>query len=219
MKKIYAFAALFIICSLVITVFSACNKNNTEPVSTTVTTEQSIQFSTNVDGTAYSQGDDGYKYVITTTVKISEEKITQSNVTGHTVITLPPLEQTTKVNKITTKENISEKSNVSKQNISNETIKEESKGISVLFKSDGVSKGSSATISVIGEAGKTYSIDFYKNANTISDANGLGDMKADENGMVIWTFEIENDCEAGNRKIIIKEKGSDNFVQTSINIK
>ena len=44
-------------------------------------------------------------------------------------------------------------------------------------------------------------------------------MKADSNGMVIWTFEIDDDCESGSRKVIIKEKGSDNFVQTSINIK
>ncbi len=217
MKKIYALAALFIICSSVIAVFSACEKNNTEIPSSFDTTGQTVPFSTDVNGTAYSQGDDGYKYVINTTVKPKEETNPDA-VTGHTVITLPPIEQTTKLNK-TTKVASSEKTTTAKQNTSNETVKEESKGISVLFKSDNVSKGSSATISVIGEAGKTYSIDFYKNTNTISEANGLGDMKADENGMIIWTFEIESDCESGNRKVIIKETGSDNFVQTSINIK
>lgn len=216
MKKIYAVAALFIAGCSVVTVLTACNKNDISASSTSCTTEKPVEFSTDVDGTAYSQGDDGYKYVITTA---TEETTKQNVVEGHSFTHPAPVEQTTKETKTTVKSTVAEKATTTKSNVSNETVKNESKGVSVLFKSDGVYKGSTATISVIGEAGKTYSIDFYKNANTVSHAHGLSDLKADENGMAIWTFEIENDCESGNRKIIIREKGSDNFVQTSINVK
>ncbi len=210
MKKLYTAAALFIAGCSVITVFSACNKNNTD-ISSSDAPEKTVEFSTDVYGTAYSLGDDGYKYVITT------NQVTESQ--NHS-FTLPlSADNTTKQNATKVKPNVTEKVTTTKSNISKETVRNESKGISVLFKSDGVAKGSTATISVIGEAGKTYSIDFYKNANTLSEVHGLSDMKADSNGMVIWTFEIEGDCESGNRKVVIKEKGSDNFVQTSINIK
>lgn len=219
MKKIYAAAALFIAGCSVAAVLTACNKNNIAASTALSTTEKSVAFSTDDNGIAYSQGDDGYNYVITTANQSFEEKTSKNNVAEHSFTHPALIEKTTKQNKTTVKATAAEKETSTKANISKETVKNESKGISVLFKSDGVAKGSTATISVIGEAGKTYSIDFYKNANKLSEVHGLSDMKADSNGMVIWTFEIEGDCESGNRKVIIKEKGSDNFVQTSINIK
>ena len=218
MKKIYAAAALFIVGCSVVTVLSSCNKNTLAESTSSNTTEKQLVFSTDVDGTAYSQGDDGYKYVVTPG-QPSEENTTGNITASHSFTHPPIIEQTTNRNKTTVKATVTEKTSSTKLNISNETVKNEANGILVLFKSDGVSKGSTATISVIGEAGKTYSIDFYKNANTVSQAHGLGNMKADENGMAIWTFEIESDCESGNRKVIIRETGSDKFVQTSINIK
>lgn len=217
MKKIYAAAALFIAGCSVITVFTACNKNNTD-ISSTDAPEKPIEFSTDEYGTAYSVGDDGYKYVIETN-QANAESTTKNSITGHSFTFPPSVDDTTRQNTTKVKPGVTEKVTTTKSVISKETVKNESKGISVLFKSDGVSKGSTATISVIGEAGKTYSIEFYKNASVLSDTHGLGDIKADANGMAIWTFEIEGDCESGNRKVIIKEKGSDNFVQTSINIR
>ena len=218
MKKIYAAAALLVAGCSVITVFTACNKNNTD-ISPSGAPEKPVEFSTDEYGTAYSIGDDGYKYVIETN-QASEESTGKNINTGHSFTFPPAVDDTTKQKTTNTDSDVTKKETTTiKSNISKETVKNESKGISVLFKSDGVPKGSTATISVIGEAGKTYSIEFYKNSSALSDAHGLGDMKADSNGMVIWTFEIEDDCESGSRKVIIKEKGSDNFVQTSINIK
>ncbi len=219
MKKIYTAAAVFIAVSSLITVFSACQKKVEEE--TTTLSVPTYAFSTNVDGTAYSLGDDGYKYVINTQTQADiKEKTTQNQTPGHTVMTLTTVAITTGNNKKNeANENKTEKATAEKNNISNETVKNESKGINVLIKSDAVPRGSSATVTIMGEAGKTYSIEFYKNGNTVSTANGLSNIKADENGMATWTFEVESDCESGNRKVIIKEKGSDNFVQTSINIK
>ena len=96
MKKIYAVAALFIAGCSVVTVLTACNKNDISASSTSGTTEKSVEFSTDVDGTAYSQGDDGYKYVITTA---SEETTINNIVSGHSYTHPAPVEQTTKENK------------------------------------------------------------------------------------------------------------------------
>ncbi len=106
-----------------------------------------------------------------------------------------------------------------KKPVSNEIINEESKGINVVFKNESVEKGNSASIMIQGTPGKKYSIDFYITASDIADYSSLADQTADENGFVTWTFNVPSSCESGNRKIIIKESGSDNYVQTSINIK
>lgn len=106
-----------------------------------------------------------------------------------------------------------------KKPASNEIIKEESKGINIVFKSESVEKNNTASIMIQGTPGKKYSIDFYVTASDIADYSALADQTADENGFVTWTFNVPTSCESGNRKIVIRESGSDNYVQTSINIK
>ncbi len=105
-----------------------------------------------------------------------------------------------------------------KSNSSNETIDDISKGISVLTKTTPVSIGNSAMIMIQGTPGKKYSIDFYETAVKKANYSELADKTADENGFVTWVFEITDSCETGNRKIVVSEKNSDNYLQTSITI-
>ena len=96
------------------------------------------------------------------------------------------------------------------------TVPEKSNGLSILFKSDNVSKGGDAAITVNGEKGKEYSIEVYRNGNDETlTSDTLKPVKADENGFASWTFSTSS-CDKGYRKIIIREKNSDKYIQTSI---
>ncbi|MBQ8014622.1 MAG: hypothetical protein IJ264_00365, partial [Clostridia bacterium] len=99
---------------------------------------------------------------------------------------------------------------------STEVIPEKSNGISLMTKTTPVVIGNSAVIMVQGTAGKKYTIDFYKSADKTADYDGLETKTADSNGFVTWTFVIDDSCDRGNRKIVIKEKNSSNYLQTSI---
>lgn len=99
-----------------------------------------------------------------------------------------------------------------------EKIEEKENGVSVMAKSSSAFIGNSATVMIQGEAGKQYTLEFYEAPNKKADYEGLGTKKADENGIVSWTFEIGDSCKKGNRKVYIKEKNSDNYAQTSITI-
>lgn len=111
-----------------------------------------------------------------------------------------------------------EKTSAKNSSSSYEDIPEISNGITVVTKTTPIIIGNSATVMIQGTAGKKYSIDFYETSSKIADYDGLEDKTADSDGFVTWTFEIKNSCEAGNRKIVIKEKNSGNYAQTSITI-
>ncbi len=100
----------------------------------------------------------------------------------------------------------------------NEEISEIRNGISIVTKTTPVIVGNSATVMIQGTPGKKYSFDFYETSSKAADYDGLEDKTADSNGFVTWSFEIKNTCPAGNKKIVIKELGSDKFIQTSITV-
>ncbi len=106
-----------------------------------------------------------------------------------------------------------------KKTVSDEKINDESNGISIVFKTASVEKGSAASVMIQGEPGKKYSIDFYTSPTDTANLSALGSQTADENGFVTWTFNIPMSCESGNRKIVIRENNSDKYAQTLINIK
>ncbi len=106
-----------------------------------------------------------------------------------------------------------------KKAVSDEIIKEEAEGINIVMKNETVEKGNTASVMIQGEPGKKYSIDFYTSPTETANLSSLEDKTADENGFVTWTFGVPMSCESGNRKIIIKENGTDNYAQTSINVK
>lgn len=97
-----------------------------------------------------------------------------------------------------------------------EEISEIYNGISLLTKTSPVSRGNYATIMIQGVPEKQYTIEFYETPSKKAESKDLSAKTADANGFVSWTFPINNSCEKGNRKIIIREKGSSNLIQTSI---
>lgn len=98
------------------------------------------------------------------------------------------------------------------------TVPEKSNGLTLLFKIDDVSKGNDAAVTVIGEKGKEYTIEVYRNGQDKLTSNSLKPVIADSNGLASWTFSTQN-CDKGYRKIIIREIGSDKYIQTSIYVK
>ena len=99
-----------------------------------------------------------------------------------------------------------------------EKIDEISKGISLLTKTSPVAVGNSATVMIQGSPDKKYTIEFYETPSRKAESKDLAAKTADINGFVTWTFPIESSCEKGDRKVIIRENGSANFIQTSITI-
>lgn len=97
------------------------------------------------------------------------------------------------------------------------TVPEKANGLSVQFKSASVIRGDDATVAINGEAGKEYTIEVYRNDTDLLTNSSLEAKKANSGGVVSWTFDTAN-CESGYRKIIIKEKGSDKYIQTSITV-
>ncbi len=105
-----------------------------------------------------------------------------------------------------------------KRPVVDDKINEKAVGIFLLTKSDPVQLGNQATVIIQGTPGKTYSIDFYEAPSKPSSLSALEDKKADENGFISWTFEIGSSCSLGKRKIVIKEKNSSNYLETSITV-
>ena len=100
-----------------------------------------------------------------------------------------------------------------------EKISEESLGINIVFITDSVENGSSASVMIQGKPGERYSIDFYISPTETANISALEDKTADENGFVSWSFSIPMSCEPGNKKVIIKDKNSSDYAQTSIEIR
>lgn len=97
-------------------------------------------------------------------------------------------------------------------------IEEISSGVSVIAKTSPVGRGDSATVIIMGKPGAEYSIEFYESDNKTASYSGLESKKADSSGVCSWTFKVGSSCESGERKIIIKEKNSGNYAQTSITV-
>ncbi len=224
MKKIHIIASVILSACIFSAVFTACDKNavndETATGSETQTTENRTlsEFPTNEEGIAYSMGDDGHRYYIYPEDEATAEPTTAAPTKKQTTSVKTTKVKTTKAQSTKAEKTTKKAVTTTKSNVPDVTVKDENKGFQLLMKTPSVKKGTTATISILGQAGKTYSIDFYKNQTETASYSGLESKTADENGMVVWTFEVGFDCDAGTRKILIKEKGSDNFVQTSITV-
>ncbi|MGN0573126.1 MAG: hypothetical protein ACI4IX_04225 [Acutalibacteraceae bacterium] len=97
-------------------------------------------------------------------------------------------------------------------------IEEISNGVSVITKTSPVGRGDSATVIIMGKPGAEYSIEFYESDKKTASYSGLESKTADNSGVCSWTFKIGSSCEPGERKIIVKEKNSGNYAQTSITV-
>ena len=95
-----------------------------------------------------------------------------------------------------------------------------SNGISLLSKTSPTSRGTQASVTVMGTPNKEFTIEFYENGNdNLSKSAEFKAKTSNSSGIVTWVFTVPTSCGSGNNKIVIKEKGSKNSLQTSITVK
>lgn len=202
MKKIKIFTVIsFVLIS--VTALSAC-KSDDKSLSTESQKTQPV--SSTVQATDYT-----YKPIEI----ISNEAETKYI---HTVPPIPTEENKTE-KKTATNKTANAKTDITTKNSSTgEKIEEIINDLSLITKTSPVTKGNSATVIIQGKPNARYIIEFYKNNSEKANYDGLKELTADSSGFVSWTFSIENDCEVGERKVIVKEKNSNRFIQTSITV-
>ncbi len=200
MNKIKIFSSLVLALSVGTCIFSSCQKD--EPTLQTTVASASSQIST----TEYN----GYSY--------ANEFFTDetSASTVHIAPPLPtkPVKQTEK----TPQESSADKAVTTTKKATSDKVDEISNGINILSKTSPVTKGNSASIMIMGTPDAEYTIEFYETADKKAAGSGFGSVKAGSNGIASWSFLIGDGCESGERKIIIREKNSDKYIQTSITI-
>ena len=236
MKKTVIF---LLILSVAFGIFSGCGNNtetkttvsDTETTSSVVTesTEKKPQNQVITTGTTvYSDKNYTYHSIVYQTEKKTDknnEEYTYAMIqtTEYVPITIITTPKTTKIE--TTKPQVTEttqKTSVNQSTTrktgSTEPVKEIANGLSVLTKTTPVIAGNSATITIMGNPNKNYSIEYYEEGSTPSVTTGLETKKSDDSGFVSWTFSVSPLCSAGPKKIVIKENGSNNCIQTSITV-
>ncbi len=199
MNRFKVYAATVLILSAAIS-FTACKKDDI-PYTATTTAEHVSTTQSN-----------GYTYndVIFTMEPVSEY-----------VHVAPPLPTRHKIEKTEKPENhengITAAESTSRKTPSDK-VEQISNGINILSKTSPVIKGNNASIVITGTPGASYTIEFYETETKKAVHSGLEATKADYSGIASWNFTIEESCEPGERKVIIREKNSDKYIQTSITI-
>lgn len=235
-NKLYFLSSVILCLSIIL---CACGKNEPKTETTEAaegtattslqTTEQATETTTQFQTVTYVD-ESGY-HVISMVIPTTQERThppvpSRTQAPSYKTETLPQTQYATKapVNQGQTNPQSNAKPNPSTAekttiNVAESvTVPEKSNGLNVLFKSNSVSRGDDAAITVNGAAGKEYTIEVYRNGKDLLISDTLKNKKADSNGFVSWTFPTDN-CESGYRKIIIRENGSDKYIQTSILVK
>lgn len=199
MNKFKIYAATILVLSAAIS-FTACKKDDI-PDTATTTAEQISTTKSN-----------GYTYndVIFTMEPVSEY-----------VHVAPPLPTRHKIEKTEKTENDESRTTATEftsQKIPTDKVEQISNGINILSKTSPVIRRNNASIVITGTPGASYTIEFYETETQKAAYPGLETTKADYSGIASWNFTIEESCEPGERKVIIREKNSDKYIQTSITV-
>lgn len=191
MNKLKIFSAVILIFSACICIFSACKKEEPAPVTTTA--EQTSTTKSN-----------GYTY--NENFSLPEETLTQ-----YVHVEPPvPTRQNNKP-KATKPAETTKKSNPA-------SVEEKANGLNILSKTNPVIKGNDASIIIMGTPNAEYTVEFYEPNGKKAAYSGLDSAKADSSGIASWSFTIDLNCESGEGKVIIREKNSDKYIQTSITV-
>lgn len=198
-NKIKLFSAAVLILSVIFSVLTACGSDNAETPTASRTDE-----ATKIHATDYT-----YNTVAPVTENATEY-----------VHTVPPVPTEKEENKQPHSQKTSsvESDTTTKKTSSDSKVDELSNGLFIITKTSPVAKGNSATVVIQGTPGAAYSIEFYKNDKEKAAYEGIRETSANSSGFASWTFTVEDNCESGERKIIIKEKNSNKFIQTSITV-
>lgn len=239
MKTLKTISIFLLILSISFGIFSGCdNKTETNTTSAdTETTSSDVGKTTEKEPetnppttatTVYSDKNYTYHSVVYQTEKKTDKNneeytyavIQTTEFVPITIITTPKTTktETTKAAKTETTKKPSENKTTTRKTGSTEPIKEIANGLNVLTKTTPVNAGNSATITIMGNPNKNYSIEFFEDGSTPSVTTGLETKKSDASGFVSWTFTVSPLCSAGPKKIVIKEKGTNNYIQTSITV-
>ncbi len=199
-KRIRILSAAVIAASVFSVLFCSCS--NSKKVESTTSATQTTGTTARVYATDYTY--------ITYTNPVLATSTTREHIVPPVPTTAPK-----KTQPQTEKES---KASTTAKTVSSENIDEINEGVNVITKTTPVKKGNFATLVISGKPNTEYSIEFYETADNKASYKGLENKVSDSGGFTSWSFEIMPSCESGKKKIIIREKGSDNFVQTSITV-
>lgn len=231
-------AVILTLCTL-LCVAVGCGKNQPSSETDSETNTESSEISKEIKNEeTYSQkttvySDENYTYHSVVSETTTDKKAENDNVgasysyastTEYIPITIVTEPKTTSIAATTTTAAATTQTTAAtttKRNslISTKKADEISKGIGIITKTSPVKPGNTATVTILGNPNKSYTIEFYEEGSTPSVGSGLEIKTANKAGFVSWTFSISPLCSAGSKKIIIREKGSDNYVQTTIEVK
>ncbi len=197
MNKIRIIFVFIVAAAISICLFSACKKDLPEPVTTTAN-----QTTTKNNGYTYNEN-----------FSLEDEAETQ-----YTHIAPPVPTRADKNENRKPAANESSAYNETTKKSASDTIDEKVNGLNILSKTSPVIKGNDVSIIVMGTPSTEYTIEFYETATDKAPYIGQETAKSDSSGIVSWNFKIKDTCETGERKIIIREKNSDKYIQTSITV-
>ncbi len=181
-------SASVLVLSICITVFSSCSIKD-EKDDTTTTTVRSTDYTYNNE-------------------QITIQEQTQFVPDVPPVPTDPPKKESeTNAQTATTEIIITQKA------VDGGTVDEIQSGLNLVTKTTPVVKGNAATIMIQGTPNATYSIE---TDGDMTSGENLNNAVADSMGFASWTFQTNEYCESGEKKIIIREINSDKYIQTSI---
>lgn len=202
------------------------NKRETEKSkSDKVTLESEIFSSTKKEEVKQANVSEANKAVQKTTENKTADSAASKDYQKTTVpkhVPIPFVKATEKATKKATQTTVKKAETTKKSSekvYPDETVSEVRSGLNIVFASDSVEKGNTASVMIQGTPNKTYTLKFYTHPNSTTDFVEAEELTADENGFVSWTFRVPMNTESGNRKIVIEEKGSSNIIQTSIKIR
>ncbi len=198
MNRLRIYTAVILALSAVLS-FTAC-KND---VSDTVTTTAEQVSTTKSNGYTYNDA--------VFTIEPVSEYI-------HVVPPVPTRQKIEKSEKAENPESVTVASESTAKQNQSDKVEEIANGINILSKTSPVLKGNNASVIIIGTPGASYTVEFYETETKKAAYSGLKTVKADSSGIASWDFTIEESCEPGERKVIIREKNSDKYIQTSITV-
>lgn len=197
-NKLKIISASILILSVSAAIFSSCGVKTDDESTTQNTAETSVVYGTD--------------YTYSPIENITKEQTKYV----HTVPAVPTDSVRSETKAETEKTSAATLTSTTKKAVPGGTVDEISSGITLITKSFPVLKGSSATVMIQGNPNAKYTIIFYETDSKTASYSGLGEISADSNGIASWNFSIDESCSSGEHKIIIREKNSDNYIQTSI---
>lgn len=116
------------------------------------------------------------------------------------------------------KENIETKADGKTTETDPMTVQEKSDGISAVALSSKVKAGEMGTLTIMGSPKKEFSFSVTDIDSNKLEFAGTGNKTSDKAGFASWGFTVPENCGKGLKVIIVREEGTDKYLQTSITV-